>query len=128
MTFLSDQVQLEAAAVHDRVARLRHQLAHPGHIDAGQRSSPLPGLACDEDAFDVTRIHQIHDGAERIVVRPDIERIRAQDDDVRFLSRREGSDLVVDLGAAGAFQCGELQHSTRAQQGRRVGLAAADAL
>jgi hypothetical protein len=68
----TQKIHLEAGPAHDRIARLLHRSQKAFLIDAHQLATILLHFAGDEDGLDMAGIHQIHDGAWRVVERPDI--------------------------------------------------------
>ena len=73
-------------------------------------------------------VHEIDDCSRRIVERPDIESIGAQDDDVGVLARAQRADLAVEVCTTGTLDGGELEHLPTRQQRRQVLLAVAPTL
>src|SRR6266478_9652655 len=127
--FLStEEVHLKAGPAHHGVARLLSQPEDARRIDAYEVAPPLPRLAGNEHAVDISRVHEIHDRAWRIVERPDIEPVGLEHDDVGFLSGGERADLALEACAASASDRGELEHLPAGQQRRQVLLAVARAL
>ena len=61
-------------------------------------STPTRLLAGNEDHLDMAWIHQACNRAERVVVRPDLEPVGTQDQQVSLLAGRERPDLVVERG------------------------------
>src|SRR5205809_4657423 len=81
----AQKVHLKSSPAQDRITRLLHESAHALRVDAHEAAAPFANFPGDKDGLDVAGVHEIDDRSRRIVERPNIESIGAQDDDVGAL-------------------------------------------
>ena len=106
--FSVEQADAKPGALHDGVARLLSQPSYAGQIDVNEAPSPLLDLAGNEYRFHVAGIHEIGDRAVGVAVRPDIEAVGAEHNEIGVLAGGERADPAVEIGA------------TRANPGMRI--------
>ena len=110
-------IRRDVCLTKDIVARGLKLLTQPREIDVEQLTLPLAHLARDDHGLNVGAFHQRNDRAGYLVERRHVERSAVKDDDVRFLARRERTDLAVEFQCLGAVHGGVAQHVARCQQG-----------
>src|SRR2546430_510488 len=124
----AQKVHLKSSPLKDRITGLLHESAHALRVDAHEAAAPFANFPGDKDGLHVAGVHEIDDRSRRIVERPDIESIGAQDDDVGVLARAQRAGLAVEVGTTSTLDGGELEHLPTRQQRRQVLLAVAPAL